>query len=160
MLTWEICLCIFDLNCINRFLCNSNLSGTNFTPFLRNQIVIWNVMSHFMCSVNLKHNFYYDIIWAFRMILPLLHITLTPSIISLDFEILFCRNISMKTHDIFINNLCFCYVFNLLNEFDCFSFISFLQINTTLFKCTWKKCNVIHQTVDEIETHVREIHLG
>lgn len=34
------------------------------------------------------------------------------------------------------------------------------QINTTLFKCTWKKCNIIHRTVDEIEDHVREAHLG
>jgi len=34
------------------------------------------------------------------------------------------------------------------------------RVNTTLFKCTWKKCNVIHRTVDEIEDHVREAHLG
>ncbi|XP_031630888.1 zinc finger protein 704 isoform X2 [Contarinia nasturtii] len=34
------------------------------------------------------------------------------------------------------------------------------KINTTLFKCTWKKCSIIHKTVDEIENHVREVHLG
>lgn len=42
-----------------------------------------------------------------------------------------------------------------------FSFLLFqLQANTTLFQCTWKKCRVIHKTVEEIEEHVREAHIG
>lgn len=35
-----------------------------------------------------------------------------------------------------------------------------MQANTTLFQCTWKKCRVIHKTVEEIEEHVREAHIG
>ncbi|XP_021344258.1 zinc finger protein 704-like, partial [Mizuhopecten yessoensis] len=30
----------------------------------------------------------------------------------------------------------------------------------TVFKCTWKKCNKIHNTVSSIEAHVRTAHLG
>ncbi|XP_060081033.1 zinc finger protein 704-like [Ylistrum balloti] len=30
----------------------------------------------------------------------------------------------------------------------------------TVFKCTWKKCNKIHDTVSSIEAHVRTAHLG
>lgn len=42
----------------------------------------------------------------------------------------------------------------------CFFLVLLLQVNSTIFQCTWKKCRVIHKTVEEIEDHVREAHLG
>lgn len=64
---------------------------------------------------------------------------------------------SLEIHLYWLYRLWFLRIFIfLLNLIHIFLF----QINTTLFKCTWKKCNVIHKTVDEIENHVREAHLG